>query len=197
MISLRHSKIHSNRAARRPRRRLARQGPLSGAPLRRPLPRAAARGGAPDRQLAPPGVRARHGVALRPQGAGAAASLVGRNRTATKHQNLLCWGRGARSSFPASGASHHISPAVVPPHPSLLLHRSLSNYLPSPLPLPQVHFNLHVIQDSSRKMGDFRARGVSFDVEAYKAQVRRLVTLQWGRQTLDLPLALEQSCTDL
>jgi hypothetical protein len=35
----------------------------------------------------------------------------------------------------------------------------------------QVHFNVHTVFDNSRKLGDWRARGVSFDIEQYKAQV--------------------------
>jgi len=35
----------------------------------------------------------------------------------------------------------------------------------------KVHFSIHIIQDNSRKLGDFRSRGVSFDLDRFREQV--------------------------
>jgi hypothetical protein len=42
---------------------------------------------------------------------------------------------------------------------------------PTPPNPPQVHFTLHLVSDTSRKLGEYRARGAAFDAEAYKKQV--------------------------
>ena len=71
---------------------------------------------------------------------------------------------------------------MTSPVPEALSHRSSIEAQPltaprfacplkSPPSRAKVHFTVTAVQDNSRKLGDWRARGVSFDLERYKEQV--------------------------
>ncbi|KAI8467147.1 MAG: hypothetical protein J3K34DRAFT_431559 [Monoraphidium minutum] len=72
------------------------------------------------------------------------------------------------SDILSHGLRHVIAPPSATWHHNGYLHDSASPYA------HKVHFTVYTIQDNSRKLGDWRARGVSFDIEQYKAQVLRL-----------------------
>ncbi|KIY95904.1 hypothetical protein MNEG_12058 [Monoraphidium neglectum] len=72
---------------------------------------------------------------------------------------------GQLSDILSHGLRHVVAPPSATWHHSGYLHDSASPYA------HKVHFNVHTVFDNSRKLGDWRARGVSFDIEQYKAQV--------------------------
>ncbi|GBF97200.1 hypothetical protein Rsub_10061 [Raphidocelis subcapitata] len=74
----------------------------------------------------------------------------------------------ALSDVLSRGLRHVVAPPAVAWRRGGQLEGAASPYAAN------VHFTVHVIADNSRVLGDFRARGVHFDVARYQEQVLRL-----------------------